>query len=157
MSPKNDVIIATVNTMKNILLPALVAIVGLAFVGAPVTAQAQTTTAPTTAPTPAPAANAAAPSDAPKVKEKKKSDKTSYSGSITAISATSLTVATTKDSLTLAIGADTKFMTIGADKKKTPATAADFAVGDKVTGSYTKAADGTMTAASVHKKVAAAK
>jgi hypothetical protein len=149
-SRRDDVIIATVNTMKNILPTALVAIVGLAFVGAPVTAQAQTP-APATAPAPA----APAPSDAPKTK--KKMDSTPYAGTIATISATSVTVTTKKDTLTLAIGPDTKFMTIGADKKKTPAAVTDFAVGDAVTGSYKKAADGSMTAASVHKKLVAAK
>jgi hypothetical protein len=139
----------------NLLTSALVAILGLALAGVPVTAQAQT---PTTA---APAAAPADTSTAPKVKEKKaKADKTGkiqYSGSVTAISATSLTVATTKEALTLAIDATTEFKTIGADKKKTAAAVTDFAVGDKVTGSYKKNADGTLTAASVHKKIAAAK
>jgi hypothetical protein len=131
-----------------LLTPALVAIVGLALVGAPVTAQAQTSTN-ATAP--------AAPSTAPKVKEKKKSEFTEYKdASITAIAASSLTVTTPKGSLTLAIAPDTKFAKLEG-KKKTPATAADFAVGDKVSGSYKTNADGTMTAHSIHKKVAAAK
>ena len=124
------------------LTPALVAILGLALAGVPVTVQAQTSTN---------AAPAAAPADtsvAPKVKEKKKkSDKTEYSGSITAIDASSITVASTKKTLTLALAPTTKFK-----KDKAPATAADFAVGDKVTGSYTTDATGAMTAASVHKK-----
>ena len=132
----------------NLLTPALVAIVGLALVSAPVTVQAQTSTS-ATAP--------AAPSTAPKVKEKKKSEFTEYKdASITAIDASSLTVTTPKGSLTLAIAADTKFAKLEG-KKKTPATVTDFAVGDKVSGSYKANADGTMTAHSVHKKVAATK
>ena len=132
--------------MKNLLITALVAIVGFAFIGAPVTAQAQTATN-ATAP--------AAASTAPKVKEKgekKKSDKTPYSGSITAIDASSLTVASTKKTLTLAIAPTTTFK-----KDKAAATVADFAVGDKITGSYTTDASGAMTAASIHKKTEAAK
>ncbi len=124
----------------NFLTPALVAIVGFAFVSVPVTAQTTNTAA------------AIAPADtstAPKVKEKKKSDKTPYSGSITAIDATSITVAG-KKTLTLAIAPTTTFK-----KDKAPATAADFAVGDKVTGSYTTDSTGALTAASVHKKTQA--
>src|SRR5271156_5139527 len=105
-----------------LLTPALVAILGLALAGAPVTAQAQTSTnsADTTAPvapaTPAPA---------------KKMKPTKYSGSITAIDAASVTIANTKKTLTLAITPKTKFK-----KDKVVATLADFAVGDKVSGSY---------------------
>jgi ketopantoate hydroxymethyltransferase len=123
--------------MKNTLLTsALVAILGLAFVGAPVTAQAQSTNA--TAAT------------APKAKTKEA--KTPYKGSITAIDASSVTVANKSTTLTLAIAATTKF-----EKDKKPATIADFAVGDMVTGSYTKDATGAMTAASLHKKTMTAK
>ena len=122
----------------NHLIPAFAAILGLAVASAPV--KAQTTNA--------------APAAAPAAAKATKTKPTSYAGSITAISATSLTVQTKKDSLVLAIGADTKFATIGADKKKTPAQASDFAVGDNVTGSYTKGADGSLTANSVHKKAA---
>jgi hypothetical protein len=125
-----------------LLTSALAAIVGFAFIGAPVTASAQNATN-ATAP--------AAPSTAPKVKEKKKSAKTSYEGSITAIDASSLTVTTSKKTLTLAITPTTSFK-----KDKLAATAADFAVGDKVTGSYTTDATGALSAASVHKKTVAA-
>ncbi len=115
--------------MKNtLLISALVAILGLAFAGAPVSAQST---------------NAAA-ATAPK---KSKEAKTPYKGSITAITATSVTVANKTQTLTLAIAATTKF-----EKDKKPATAADFAVGDTITGSYTKDATGAMTAASIHKK-----
>jgi hypothetical protein len=127
-----------------LLTPALVAILGLALAGAPVTAQAQTATN-ATAP--------AAPSTAPKVKEHKKSDKTQYEGTITAIDASSVTVTTTKAPLALAITPATKFAIMNG-KKKTAATQADFAVGDKVTGSYSTDSTGAMTAASVHKKAA---
>ncbi len=126
----------------NLLTSALVAIVGLALVSVPVTVQAQTSdnTTATTAP-----------------KKKKKSDFTEYKdATITAISANSLSVTTSKGSLTLAIAADTTFATMEG-KKKTPAAVTDFAVGDKVSGSYKLNADGTMTAHSVHKKVEAAK
>jgi ribosomal protein S1 len=125
-----------------LLTSALAAIVGFAFIGAPVTASAQTATNATAA---------AAPSTAPKTKEKKKSDKTQYEGSITAIDASSLTVATSKKTLTLAITPKTTFK-----KDKAAATAADFAVGDKVTGSYSTDSTGALSAASVHKKSAAA-
>jgi hypothetical protein len=127
------------------LKPALVAVLGLALAGALVTVKAQTTNA-------APAASTApsTPAKAPAVK------KTPYKGSITAIDASSVTVKTATTSLTLAVTADTKFQ-LGTSKKNTPATAADFAVGDKVTGSYIKNADGTTTAATVRKKQPAAK
>ncbi len=119
-----------------LLTPALVAILGLALAGAPSTAQAETSTNSTTAPASAKAA---------------KSAKTQYSGAITAIDATSVTVASKEKTLTLAITPKTTFK-----KDKAAATLADFAVGDKVTGSYSKDASGAMTANSLHKKTAAA-
>ena len=115
-----------------LLTPALVAILGLALVGATVTAQAAISTN---------SAVASAPAKTTKLV------KTEYSGSITAIDASSVTVTTTKAPLTLAIASTT---IIQKDKKT--ATLADFAVGDKVTGSYTKDATGAMTAASLRKK-----
>jgi hypothetical protein len=120
-----------------LLTPALAAILGLALAGAPVTAQAQTST--NTAPATAAAASAPA--------KVAKTTKTAYKGSITAIDAASVTVASTKKTLILAIAPTTTFLKDGE-----PATLADFAVGDKVTGSYTKDATGAMTAASLHKK-----
>ena len=116
------------------LTPALVAIVGLALAGAPVTAQAQTSTntPPDTTSTPAKAPKAA---------------KTPFKGSITAIDATSVTVASTKKTLVMAITPKTSFK-----KDKASATIADFAVGDAVTGSYSTDASGTLTANSLHKK-----
>jgi hypothetical protein len=132
------------------LTPALVALVGLAFIGAPVTVRAQSTDTTTSAPA---AATAPAPTTmTPSATTKHhKSGKTPYTGSITAIDATSLTVASTKRTLTLAISPTTKFAT-KEGKKLTAATEADFAVGDMVTGSYTTDATGAMTAYSVHKK-----
>jgi len=115
-----------------LLTPALVAILGLALAGVPVTAQAQTSTN---------AVTTAAPAKEKKVKP------TNYSGSITAIDATSVTVSNKEKTLTLAITPKTTFK-----KDKAAATVADFAVGDKVTGSYTKDASGAMTANSLYKK-----
>ena len=118
-----------------LLTPALVAILGLALAGAPVTAQAQTSTNTTDA----------AGSVATKAK------KIPYKGSITAIDATSVTVAGKDKTLTLAITPKTKFK-----KDKEMATVADFAVGDKITGSYSTDDAGAMTANSIHKKTAPA-
>jgi hypothetical protein len=120
-----------------LLTPAFAAILGLALVGASITAHAQTST------NAAPAAPVST-SMPPKVK---KMTKTPYEGSITAMDASSITVTTTKATLTLAITPKTTFK-----KDKVKATLADFAVGDKVTGSYTTDATGAMSAASVHKK-----
>ena len=118
--------------MKNtIITTALVAIIGLAFVGAPVTAQAQTTNS-TTATAPA------------------KPKKIQYKGSITAIDASSVTVASKEKTLTLAITGKTQFKV-----DKAGGTLADFAVGDAVTGSYTTDSTGALSAASIHKKKAA--
>jgi hypothetical protein len=118
--------------------PALVAFLGLALASVPVTAQAQTSTN-TDASTPA-AASAPA-------KVAKKGKPTQYQGSITAIDASSVTVATSKETLVMAIAPTTKYL-----NNEKPATAADFAVGDTVTGSYTKDAAGALTAHSIHKK-----
>jgi hypothetical protein len=121
------------------LTPALVAVLGLALASIPVTVHAQTATN-ATAP--------AAPSTAPK-KEKKKSDKTQYEGTLSALDATSATVTTKKGDVKLVIDEKTEFK---VNKKAAKAT--DFAVGDKVTGSYVTGADGTLTAHSIHKKTA---
>ena len=131
----------------NFLTPALVAIVGLAFVSVPVTAQTTTT---------APAAAPADTSTAPKVKEKKKGDKIQYTGTISAIDASSLTVTTAKETLTLAITPKTKFRLNEGKSKHTPSTQSAFAVNDKVSGSYSKDATGAMTANSVDKAAPAA-
>jgi hypothetical protein len=77
-----------------------------------------------------------------------------FIGSITAMDATANTITIQNkkgESMTFAIAPTTKFM-----KDKTKAAMTDFAVGDMVTGAYTKNADGSMTATMVHKKTAAA-
>jgi len=122
-----------------LLTPALVAILGLALAGAPVTAQAQTSTNSAAASAPAKTTT--------KTATAKKIVKTPYTGSITALDASSVTVASTKKTLVLAIAPTTTYQKDG----KT-ATLADFAVGDKVTGSYSKDSTGAMTACSLHKK-----
>jgi hypothetical protein len=120
------------------LTPALVAVLGFALAGAPVTVKAQTST------------NATAPAAPSTTSTKTKSAFTPYKGTISAIDATSVTVTTKKGDLKLAIDATTTFE---VSKKKAAAT--DFAVGDKVTGSYATGADGTtLTAHSLHKKAA---
>jgi hypothetical protein len=113
--------------------------------GAPATVQAQTAT------NAAPAATTPASTTAPAPAKK-----TEYKGEITALDATSVTIKNKKGTMTFAITADTKFE-FKDGKTFTPATPADFAVGDKITGSYLKNADGTMTASSVHKKKPVAK
>ncbi len=74
--------------------------------------------------------------------------KTPYKGTITAVdaAANSVTVQGAKESMTLAVTPETKF--------KGGKALADFAVGDKVTGSYSKDASGATTACSLHKKAA---
>jgi Domain of unknown function (DUF5666) len=130
------------------LKPALVAVLGLALAGALVTVKAQTPTA-----APAASTNEQVPAKTPPATATA-TKKTPYKGKITAIDASSVTVQGAKAPMTLAVTADTKFQ-FGTSKKNTPATAADFAVGDSVTGSYLKNADGTMTAETVRKKQAA--
>jgi hypothetical protein len=118
--------------MKPTLLStALAVVLGLAFVGAPALAQTATT-----ATAPAPAAST-----------KTKTTKIPYKGTITAVDATSITITAASGSMTFSITPATKY--------KGGKAITDFAVNDVVTGSYIKNADGTMTAASVHKKVAA--
>lgn len=128
--------------MKTTLLtPALAAILGLALTGVPIHTQAQT-------PSPAPVAAGAPTAAKPK--------KIEYKGTLTAIdSATNtITISTSKNdpkkTLALTISAKTSIQ-----KDKKPATLAEFAVGDKVTGSYVKdSATGALTAASLHTKTA---
>jgi hypothetical protein len=128
-----------------LITPALVAILGLALASAPVTVQAQTTAAPAAAPTTAPAA---APTAATAPKAPKAKKPTNYGGALTTIAAdgTSVVVTSSKKTLTLALDAKTKFK-----KDKKPATLADFAVGDKVNGSFSVDATGAMTAVSLDK------
>lgn len=133
----------------NLTTSALVAILGLALASVPFTAQAQTSTNATTTATTAPtAATTTKPAAA------KKAAKTQYKGSITAISATSVTVASTEKTLTLAITPSTKFGVKSAKKDYTAATQADFAVGDAITGSYSTDGTGALVANTIHKKAA---
>ena len=132
----------------NLRTSALAAILGLALAGVPVTVKAQT---PTTPATPTTEAAPATPAPA-KVKKPKP---TPYSGTLTAIDTTgnTITVASTAKLLTLTIAPTTKIK-----KDKVVATLADFAIGDKVTGSYIKdATTGALTAYSLHKGAKAAK
>ena len=120
---------------------ALAAILGLALASVPVTVQAQTPA--TTVPAPAPAAAPAKTS---------KSKPIEYTGNVTAIDTTAntVTVANTTKLLVLIIAPKTII-----EKNKKKATLADFAIGDSVTGSYTKdATTGTLTAHSLRKKTA---
>jgi hypothetical protein len=120
--------------MKSSLLKlALAALV----VCAPVALHAQTdTTNPiATSPVKSPEASTAST----KVK------KTAYSGTVKSIDASSIVVTTSKGDMTFAISAATK---VKVDKKTAALTA--VTAGEKVTGSYMKNADGTMTAASIH-------
>jgi hypothetical protein len=110
----------------HLLAVALVAVLGFALAGAP---------------TPLHAATADASDTMTAVK------KTPYKGKLTAISASSLTVANDSTTLTLIIDAKTS---IKKDKK--PAKVTDFAVGDYVTGSYVTDASGKMVAHSLHEK-----
>lgn len=115
---------------------ALAAILGLALACAPVTSHAQSTNAPS--------ATTATGTTTP---SKKKSKYTQYAGTLKALSAASATVTTKTGDITLTIDSTTNFH---VNKKKAAST--DFAVGDSVTGSYAKNADGTLTAHSLNKK-----
>jgi hypothetical protein len=118
----------------SLLKSALVAVAGLALC-APVALHAQAT--PTATPAAAPSTDSAATST--------KADKVPYMGTLKSNSATSIVVTTDKGDLTLAIDPTTK---VSANHKKAALT--DFTVGEKVSGSYVKNDDGTMTASSVH-------
>ena len=130
------------------LVPAFAAILGLALAGAPVTLQAQT------AETNAPSATAPTTPAATKPAKAKKPQAPTYKGTLTTIDTTANTIvvqiaATKKDpakTLTMAITTTTKYQ-----KDKKTATLADFAAGDAVSGSYTKNADGSLVANSLHK------
>lgn len=123
--------------MKSSLLKLALAAIVLC---APVAVHAQTdttnpiATAPVKNPAPAKAAK----------KAKTKTDKIEYMGTVKSIDASSVVVTTKKGDLTLAINDKTE---IKNDKKKAAAT--DLTTGEKVTGSYLKNADGTMTACSL--------
>lgn len=118
----------------NLSSKALAAIVGFALVGVPVTTRAQESAdSSTSAPT------------APASTDKPAKDK--VSGKIEAISSTSITVAHKRESLVMAITSTTKF-----GNKKSPATQADFAIGDKVECTYSVDGSGNDTAVSICKK-----
>ncbi len=132
--------------MKNTFVTsALVAVLGLALAGAPVTVKAQaasTTAAPATAPTTSTTGTSTA-AKAPK----KKSQYTPFTGTLKSLDASSAVVTTKKGDVTLTVDATTGFH---VNKKKAAAT--DFAAGDTVTGSYATNADGTFTAHNINKK-----
>jgi hypothetical protein len=111
---------------------AFVALVGLALIGVPLTTRAQDSTDTSTTTT------------APAAKDKPAKDK--FNGKIEAISSTSITVKSKDGSLVMAITPKTKF-----GNKKSPATPADFAVGDKAHGTYSVDGSGTKTADSICK------
>jgi uncharacterized protein YdeI (BOF family) len=134
--------------MKNtFVVTAFAAVLGFALASAPVTVKAQSTNA---APANAPATATTGTSTAAKAPKKKSSYTQIPKGAtISAIDASSVTLTTTKGDLKLAIDDKTGF---SVDKKKSAVT--DFAVGDKVTGSYATNADGTFTAHNIRKKTA---
>ena len=76
----------------------------------------------------------------------KSTKKIPYKGTISAIDtpATTVTIKSTKGDMVMAVTPATKF--------KGGKALSDFAVGDAVTGSYTKDDTGSLTAASLHKK-----
>ena len=119
----------------NLLSSALAAILGLALISTTANAQTSTNAAPATS-----TATSAT---------KEKGDFTPYKGKVSAVDASSVTVTTASGDLKLVVDDTTK---IQVSKKKAAIT--DFAVGDAVTGSYTKNADGTLTAHSLRKKAA---
>jgi len=114
-----------------LITPALVAILALAFSNTTVKADTATTSSTSTTDTTATA------------------KKHPFKAQVTAIDTTANTITIQgKEALTLLVTPTTKF------KGGTALT--DFAVGDTVTGSYTKDASGKLTANSLRKKVAPA-
>lgn len=75
----------------------------------------------------------------------KHGDYTPYQGKVAALDSASITVTTKSGDLKLNVTAETKILKNGAKAALT-----DFAVGDKVTGSYKKDASGSLTAKSIH-------
>jgi hypothetical protein len=71
--------------------------------------------------------------------------KTPYKGTLKSMDAASVVVTTSKGDMTFAIDDKTK---VANDHKTAKLT--DLTVGEKVTGSFIKNDDGTLTAASVH-------
>jgi hypothetical protein len=110
------------------------AVTALVLACAPACVQAQTTNTMSTT-------SSSTTTAAPSMK------KIEYKGTVTAVdaSANTITVQNSKaTTMTLTITPDTKF--------RGGASLSDFAVGDKVSGSYMKDSMGMMTAASLHKK-----
>lgn len=75
----------------------------------------------------------------------KHGDYIAYQGKIAALDSSSITVTTKTGDLKLNVTAETKILKSGIKAKLT-----DFAVGDKVTGSYKKDASGNLNANSIH-------
>jgi hypothetical protein len=125
---------------SNLIKSALMAVAGLALC-APLALNAQATTTTTTAST------TATTSAMPK--------KTEFHGTVKSVdtAANSITVTNKKGDVTLMVDAKTKVM-----NNKQPATLADITMGEKVTGSFTTDAAGTMTACKIngHAPMAAA-
>ena len=121
---------------------ALVAALALALSCSSVRAQTNTNTMA------APATNMSSSSSSSTMTTSMSMKKTPYKGTITAIDMTgnSVTVHGAKGDMMLMVTPTTKF--------KGASALSDFAVGDKVTGSFMKDASGSMMAASMHKKAA---
>jgi hypothetical protein len=114
----------------------LVAVVGFTLIGVPVISRAQESTGTTTSTLTAPASQ-----DAP--------TKHKFNGMLVKISSESFAIAIThkRETLVMAITPQTTF-----GSKKAPATAADFAFGDKVQGTYSVDGHKDMTLDSIIKK-----
>ncbi len=108
---------------------ALFSLVTAALIALPAAVRAEDTAAPaTTETTPA---------------KKKNADVTPYHGKVMAVDATASTITVGEDKLT--VTTETKISKDGAKSKL-----ADILVGDKVSGSYKKGADGKLNAVSIH-------
>jgi hypothetical protein len=129
--------LSTLSMKLTLITPALVAVLGLALAGTSTYAQTSTNAVST--------ASTSSSTTTSTVTAKK----TPYKGTLTAINTTAntITVQGAKATITLSITPTTKY--------KGGAALSDFAVGDAVTGSYTKDDSGVMTAFSLHKKTAA--
>jgi hypothetical protein len=120
--------------MKHTLIKsALMAVAGLALC-APLAIHAQTATSTTTT---------ASTMSTTSTKMKK----TEYRGMVKSIdtAANTITVTNKKGDMTLSVASTTKIT-----QNKQPATLADITMGEKVTGSFTKDATGTMTACKIN-------
>lgn len=111
---------------------ALFSLVAAALIAAPSAVRAEDTAAPA-----APATTETKPA------KQKNADAIPYHGKVVAVDATAMTITVGEDKLI--VTTETKISKDGAKAKL-----ADIVVGDKVTGSYKKGADGKMTAVSIH-------